>query len=282
MPSMRHIKQRIRSVNSTKQITNAMKLVAASKLTKAKQRLEQTRPFFVETKRVISEIVHNSKGISHKYLDKREVKNILLVVITADRGLAGGYNSNICKTAFSVATQHEKPYIITLGNKGKDYFSRRGFKIHESYSGLSEDPAFESASDLGNVILDLYNKGEVDEVYLAYTQFVSTITHNPIAMRILPVETQEEEVSKSSALMSYEPSEEAVLDEVIPNYIKTIIYGALIESAACEQGARMTAMDSATDNATDMIERLTLQFNRARQGAITQEITEIISGANVV
>lgn len=281
MPSMRHIKRRIRSVHSTKQITNAMKLVSASKLTKAKARLEQTRPYFNETKRVISEIVHNSKGISHVYLDKREVKNALVLVITGDRGLCGGYNSNVSKEAFAVVNKFDKPYLITVGNKGKDFFTRRGFNIHETFSGLSENPTYDSAVQLANIALDLYKKGEVDEVYLAYTQFVTTINHNPMALRILPVETGGLIENKESALMSYEPSEEEVLDEVIPAYIKTTIYGAMIESTACEQGARMTAMDSATDNATDMIDRLTLLFNRARQGAITQEITEIISGSNV-
>ncbi len=286
MPSMRHIKQRIRSVKSTQQITNAMKLVAASKLQKAKQSLEATRPFFGELQRVIGEIVGSSSGLNHPLLTKRsEVKNTLVIVITSDRGLCGGYNANICKEALSVVNKANGASLYIVGNKGRDYFVRRKKNIFKVVNGLSENPFYEDAAAIGRAALDMFVKGEVDEVYLAYTEFKSTITHDPKVARILPLDASDFEGAKhesgeGKAVMGYEPDEDVVLTSVIPWYIESRIFSALVESTACEQGARMTSMDSATENAEEMISTLTLVYNRARQGAITQEITEIVAGAN--
>ncbi len=281
MASMRKIKRRIRSVGSTQQITKAMNLVAASKLQKAKGRLMETRPFYQETKRVIASIVSNSKGLNHPFLEVRQVNNIGVILLTSDRGLCGGYNTVISKETLALINRLQHESMIIVGNKGKDYFRRRKKNIVKTYSGISEKPFYDDAAEIGRLALDMFLKKQIDEVYLAYTELKSTISYVPKIIKILPVDNSEFE-SEAGGTMNYEPSEEAVLDYVIPKYLNTIIYGALCESAACEQGARMTSMDSATDNAEDMISRLTLLYNRARQGAITQEILEIVSGANAL
>ncbi len=293
MASTRSIKRRIKSVGSTKQITKAMNLVAASKLQRAKSKMEDTRPFFNETRRVIASIVNNSKGITHPYLEERPVRNTAVIVVTGDRGLCGGYNTNVSREALKLINTKASASMIVIGNKAKDYFKRRNKNIVRSYQGISEKPFYEDACEIGQLVLSLFTKGEVDEVYLAYTEFKSAISYFPKVVKILPVDTGEfketenkttdqNNVASGSTLMSYEPSEEAVLDVVIPKYLNTVIFGALVESAACEQGARMTSMDSATENAEEMIEKLTIKFNRVRQSVITQEINEIVSGANAV
>jgi len=284
MASMRDIKRRIKSVNSTQQITKAMNLVASSKLNRARSRLMDTRPFFNETRKVISDIINGSKGISHPYLEERGSNSAVVIVITGDRGLCGGYNINVSKIAMNIISKNKKASVITIGNKGKEYFRRRSCNIVQSFTGISENPTYEDARKIGRLVLELFTNKQADEVYLAYTEFKSTISQEPKIVKILPVDVNEfkkENASVSSALTLYEPDEEAVLDYVIPKYVNTVVFGAMVESAVCELGARMTAMDSATENAEEMIEKLDLLYNRARQGAITQEITEIVSGSGI-
>lgn len=284
MASMRDIKRRIKSVNSTQQITKAMNLVASSKLTRAKGRLMDTRPFFQETRKVIANVVNGSKGISHPYLEKRDVKKKAVILITGDRGLCGGYNANVSKAAFSLIDDKENTLAITVGSKGREFFKRRGVNILSSYTGISENPDYLDALKIGQQVLDLFTKEEADEVYLAYTEFISTLSSEPKLIKVLPVDVNEFDTDDSydnQALTIYEPDEEAVLEYVIPKYINTVIFGAMVESAVCELGARMTAMDSATENASEMIDDLNLLYNRARQGAITQEITEIVGGSGI-
>jgi len=287
MASIRHIKTRIKSVSSTQQITKAMNLVSASKLQRAKQKLEATRPFFNETRRVISSIVNNSKSISHPYLEQKDVKKSLIIVITGDRGLCGGYNSNISKEALRLSSSKSAALIVT-GSKGVDFFKRRNINVINSFTGIAEQPIFEDASKIGKIALDLFKSGEVDEVFLSYTEFKSTITHIPKSIRLLPVDTSDfESQSQVSAsginvIMTYDPSESEVLDYIIPKYVDTLIFGAMMEASACQQAAIMTSMDTATENASEMISKLTLVYNRARQSAITQEITEIVGGASAL
>lgn len=285
MASMRDIKRRIKSVNSTQQITNAMYLVASSKLNKAKARLEDTRPFFNETRQVIANIVNGSGNISHPYLDKREVKSTGVIVVTGDRGLYGGYNINVNKLAMSAIKNKENDKVIAIGGKSKEYFKTRA-NVVEAFTNISENPTYEDALKVGRLALDMFTSGEVDEVYLAYTEFISTLASEPKLIKLFPLDVndfknEEKETTSASALTIYEPSEEAVLEYVIPKYVNTVIYGAMVESAVCELGARMTAMDSATENAEEMIGMLNLVYNRARQSAITQEITEIVSGSGI-
>jgi F-type H+-transporting ATPase subunit gamma len=288
MASMRDIKRRIKSVNSTKQITKAMNLVASSKLTRAKNRFSDTKPFFDRTQKVIAEIAKGAKGVTHDFLEEREVKKTAVIVISGDRGLCGGYNTNVCKLANNIITEkgREKSGLITIGNKAKDYFNHKNVEYLETFRGISEKPQYNDALTIGQKALDLFASGEVDEVYLVYTEFITTISSEAKAVKLLPLNINDfktdENESQSMTLTIYEPSEEAVLDYVIPKYINTVIYGALVESAVCELGARMTAMDSATENASEMIDKLNLLYNRVRQGAITQELTEIVSGSNAL
>lgn len=284
MASMRDIKRRIKSVNSTQQITRAMYLVASSKLTRARNRLNDTRPFFNETRKAIADIVSGSKGISHPFLEEREVKSTAVIVIAGDRGLCGGYNANVNKTALERVNSSKDAKMITVGTKSREFFRLRGKTIVDSVTGISEKPRYEDALKIADKALQLFTSGEVDEVYLTYTRFISTLSSEPKLIKVLPVDVDEfknETESQSHALTIYEPNEESVLDYVIPKYVNTVIFGALVESAVCELGARMTAMDSATENAIEMIDDLNLLYNRARQGAITQEITEIVGGSGI-
>lgn len=289
MASMRDIKRRVKSVNSTQQITRAMYLVSSSKLTKARDRLEGTRPFFNETRKVIANIVNGSGSTNHRYLQNREVNSTGIIVITGDRGLCGGYNSNINKLALTAIKNKEKDKVITIGGKSKEFFKRRA-NVVKSFTNISEAPLYEDALEIGRLALDMFTSGEVDEIYLAYTEFVSTLTSEPKLIKLFPVDKnefkQEETIKEnnepsSHALTIYEPDEEAILEYVIPKYLNTVLFGALVQSAVCELGARMTSMNSATDNAQDMIDSLNLIYNRARQSAITQEITEIVAGSGI-
>lgn len=281
--SMGDIKRRIRSVSSTKQITKAMELVSSAKLRKAREKLERTRPYYQTIVRSIQEILSGTTGIRHPFLIKREVKNKAYIVLTGDRGLAGGYNSNAIKMAESQITDKESTSIIAVGQKARDHFKRRGYKIAGEYLHISEDPEFLDAQSIGNLVVELYKKGEVDEVSLVYTQFKSVISQDPKVIKLLPAEgINEGDEKKKTTLIEYEPSPEEVLDYLIPKYIQSAIYGALIESSASEQGARRTAMESATDNAEEMIDDLKLVYNRARQASITQEISEIVGGAEAL
>ncbi len=283
MASMRDIKRRIKSVNSTRQITKAMNLVASSKLSKAKQRLESIKPFAEETRKVIAEIGGAAGGIEHHLFGREPNGNkALVIVISGDKGLCGGYNFAVCKEACTVS-EGKDVKLITVGSKGREYFKRRNYALDRSVVGISERFSYSDAEAIGARALKLYNENEVNAVYIVYTRFISSISSVPKAERLLPVNPDEFNTGeKSSSVTLYEPSEEEVLDYVVPRYVNTVIYGALVESSVCELGARMTAMDAATDNAEEMLDSLNLLYNRVRQGAITQEITEIVSGSNAL
>lgn len=279
------IKRRIKSVNSTKQITKAMQLVATSKLKKARVRMEKSKPYFDITLDSIQEVLANTKGVKHPFIEKREVKNTLYILITSDKGLAGGYNANACKLLQNMITNKESAKIITIGAKGRDYFSRRGYNVIESMTGVSENPDSYSAKLIGDKAIELYEKKEVDEINIVYTQFRSSISYVPVNITLLPAKFEPKKEDKPKGvtpLISFEPSPEAVLEYLIPKYIISTVYGAMVESSASESGSRRAAMESATDNADEMIKVLDLVKNRARQAAITQEISEIVNGAEAL
>ncbi len=280
MASLLDIKRRIKSVNSTMQVTKAMNLVASSKLTKARESFKDIKPFFDGTRQVIANIVGRVGITDNPFLQKREVKNTLVVTITGDRGLCGGYNSAVCKKAMEYISSSAK--VLTVGTKGRDYFKHRNVNIVKSYKDMSEKPQYTDASIIGKKVSELFLSGDIDEVYLVYTEYISTISNQPKAIKLLPLDPDSFKQDKTDTLSIYEPSEEEVLEYIVPKYINTILYGAMVESSVCELSSRMTAMDSATDNAADMIDTLNLHYNRARQGAITQEITEIVSGSNAL
>ena len=285
MASMRDIKRRKSSIQSTQQITKAMKLVSTVKLQKAKTRAEQTTPYTNHMYQTVSSMLAKSGNVNHPYLVSGESKKKAVVAITSNRGLAGGYNSNIVKLVANSDLPKEDIEIYAIGNKGLDAFTRKGFNVKYTDSALIEAPTYADAAALCREVLKDYTAGEIGEIYLAYTHFKNTVVHEPTLIKLLPVEINAEELTQSegaTAQMIYEPNEEEALNMIIPKYITSLFYGALVEAVASENGARMQAMDSATSNAEEIISDLTLKYNRARQGAITQELTEIIAGASAI
>ena len=273
--STKEIKNRIRSMESTRQITKAMEMVAASKLRHAQARVANSRPYFEVLYQTITEIVNSNTEFTSPYLNKRTGNKALYVVIAGDRGLAGGYNSNILKMVVS-QMEGKDAVVLPIGKKAMDYFrSHKVPMMNETY-GNAEDISVGDCFSVAKLLCKAYLAGEVDEVYLAFTRFDSVLSQTATAMQLLPLQA---EAKAAQSTMEYEPDAETVLGTMIPEYLGGIFYGALCESRASEQAARRTAMDSATQNAEEMIADLSLQFNRARQAAITQEITEIVAGS---
>ena len=277
--STKEIKNRIRSMESTKQITKAMEMVAASKLRRAQAQVLDARPYFETLYAAIQDIVQNNRDFSSPYLAKREVKKSLYVVIAGDRGLAGGYNSNVLKLTME-QMQGKEATVLPIGKKAVDYFRAHGIQMLSSTYAEAEDVSVGDCFSISKQLSQLFLKGEYDEISIVYTNFISVLSQSPTSMRILPLccEVQGKADNKGSDIL-YEPDSETVFASIIPEYLGGILYGALCESRAAEQAARRTAMDSATQNAEEMIGNLSLQFNRARQAAITQEITEIVAGS---
>ena len=276
--STKDIKNRIRSMESTKQITKAMEMVAASKLRQAQNRITASRPYFEILSKTISDIVATNQDFNSPYLTKRDGNRMLLVVIAGDRGLAGGYNSNVIKLAASLMAGKEVT-VLPLGKKALDYFRSKGFPLLTETYAEAADVDIGDCFSIAKLVSSAYLRGEFDEVHVAYTNFVSVLSQTPDTRQLLPLLPEEREKPASRMITLYEPDPEAVFASIVPEYLGGIVYGALCESRCAEQAARRTAMDSATSNAEDMIADLSLKYNRARQAAITQEITEIVAGA---
>ena len=279
--STKEIKNRIRSMESTKQITKAMEMVAASKLRRAQAQVSNSRPYFEILYSTIQDITRSNKDFSSPYLKKRDVKKVMYIVIAGDRGLAGGYNSNILKMVLS-EIQDKEAVVLPIGKKAVDFF--RGKKIPaltESYAEAA-DVSIGDCFSIAKQLSKAYVAGEFDEVHVAYTNFVSVLSQVPATMKLLPLERCEAKPLDEGKRYSdtiYEADPEEVFAAIVPEYLGGVLYGALCESRAAEQAARRAAMDSATQNADEMIADLSLKFNRARQAAITQEITEIVAGS---
>jgi len=272
-------------VRSTKKITKAMNLVATAKLQKTKARLNVSRAMFNEAARIMQELQGNPRAISSVFAGAgREVNTRAYIVMTSDRGLCGGYNSNIIKAALTHMEQDGKAEkVIGLGGRGISYFTRRGKDILLRYPGILETAFYEDAELIARRLLASYLVGECDEIYVAYTHFTSTISHEPRVAKLLPVDVAGDDVViNPSTEMMYESGPAYFMDKAMLAYLSMFIYGAMIEAVVCEQAARMMSMDSASKNADDIIEDLTLNYNRSRQGIITQEINEIVSGANAL
>ena len=284
MASMRDIKRRKGSIQSTQQITKAMKLVSTVKLQKAKNRAEQSNPYFNYMYQTVTSMLARSGNMNHPYLKAGSSQKKAIITIASNRGLAGGYNSNIVKLVADSGISKEDAEIYIIGRKAKESLQRKGYEMKGDYSDVIEGPTYEDASAICKEVLRAFTAGEIGEIYLAYTHFKNTVSHEPTLMKLLPVEFEEAEIKEadSNVLMNYEPNEEEALDLIIPKYMTSLFYGALVEAVASENGARMQAMDSATSNAEEMISDLTLKYNRARQGSITQELTEIIAGAEAI
>lgn len=286
MATTREIQLRIKSVKGTQQITKAMKLVSTAKLQKIRGIAEANKPYFNAVYATMSSILASSDGsvlTTPLLSDEQHAQGkAAYLLITSDRGLAGGYNANVCRMLQSQIEDKSKALILTIGKRGREYFSRRGYTMGEHFEMSGDIPKYSEVSRLANVLTSLKIEHQVDALYVVYTSFINTISQVPKMLKLLPIskaDIPEAENPAQMSLMNYEPGEEAVLAYIIPKYISGILYGALAESYASEEGARMTAMDSATDNAQEIVENLTLQYNRARQGHITQELTEIVNGA---
>lgn len=291
---MRDIKRRKGSIQSTQQITKAMKLVSTVKLQRSKAHAEQTKSYFSCMYDTVKSMIVKSGALDHPYLKTGTSDKKAVVAITSNRGLAGGYNSNVVKliTRGTLAEKKDELIIHAIGKKGRDLLSRAGYRIAEAdYSEVIEEPTYVEAMRLAEELLKSYRDGEIGEIYLAYTYFKNTVVHEPRLLKLLPVSLEDvadndgeesADAPADKAMMNFEPEADEALDLIIPKYVASLIYGALVEAVASENGARMQAMDSATSNAEEMIGKLSLQYNRARQGSITQELTEIIAGAEAI
>lgn len=279
----RDIKRKIRSVNSTMQITKAMELVSTAKLKRARNRMDITKPYFETIQSAVTDILGSDRSIKTRYISDKEIVKTLYIVITSDRGLCGGYNANVIKKALESVADKENAQFLTIGRRGNDVLSRHDYNIVDSFLYISEKPEHIHAAQISKIAIELYNKGEVDAIQLVYTRFASTISQVATALQLLPIERSEfEEKDEMMEFINYEPSPEDVLRYIIPKYVESTIYGGLIESAASEQAARRVAMESASDNAEEIIDELVLYYNQARQAAITQEISEIVGGAEAL
>jgi F-type H+-transporting ATPase subunit gamma len=299
MANLKAIRKRIVSVKNTRKITRAMKLVAAARLRKAQENITRLRPYALQTMDIIAALAARVSEEPHPLLARREEQNVLLVVLTSDRGLAGAFNSGISKAAFKhyneLVAAGKTVTVAAVGRKGSDYFRRRGVKIAHSLGHGYESLSYEKAHDIGDLIVNEYIGKNLDAVYLCYNEFKSAITQKIVIERILPIEPKVAGAAKAADSANnainengqpvdfiYEPDQQTLLSTLLPLYVNVEVYRALLESVASEHGARMTAMDNATNNAADMIQALTLQANRARQAAITTELMEIIGGAEAL
>ncbi len=285
MPNLKDIKRRIHSVESTMQITKAMELVASSKFRHAKERAETAQPFFNATYGLMADIAAEDPYFNSVFVHKRSDKTaVLLIVIAGDRGLAGGFNSNVLKMAQArideVKAQGGNPVVMPIGQKAVDYFARRDVKVLKTYDHIAEHANIYLAMEMAELVLDTYRRHEsLQSVELFYTDYISPIMQEAHQVSVIPLKNLADSQPKNRAV-EYEPSPEVVFDQLVPQYVAGLIYCGIVESFASEQAARRTAMENATDNAEEMIDNLSLLYNRARQSAITQELTEIVGGAN--
>ncbi|WP_273130227.1 F0F1 ATP synthase subunit gamma [Metabacillus sp. HB246100] len=281
MASLRDIKSRITSTKKTSQITKAMEMVSAAKLNRAENNAKAFGPYMNKIQEVVASIANGSSDVSHPMLESRPVKRTGYLVITSDRGLAGAFNSSVLRAVYQAVQKRHKSndefVIIAIGKIGRDFFKKRGMNVISEITGLGDETNFSSIKDIASNAVNMFADETFDELYMYYNHFVSAIQQDVTEKKLLPLS----DISSDSRLTSYEfePNQEEILEVLLPQYAESLIYGALLDSKASEHAARMTAMKNATDNAKELINGLTLQYNRARQAAITQEITEIVGGA---
>lgn len=287
MASLRDIKNKINSTKKTSHITKAMEMVSTSKLMKAQSNAVRFNPYMKKMKEVMTTIFSNNANLEHPMLSKREVKKTLYVVITSDSGLCGGFNSNIIRNFVNTVTERysskDEYGIVAIGHYGSEFFRKNGYPLVASYRDLPDEPSFSQVKDITGKIVNYYATAEYDKVYLHYNHFVSMISQEVTEEQVLPIENTDsfvkEENSTLLGMYNFEPSETTVLNVILPQYAESMIYGSILDSKASEHSARKTAMKNSTDNANTIIDTLSIKYNRARQAAITQEITEIVSGA---
>ena len=279
--NIRLIRRRIRSIQSTAKITKAMEMIAASKMRRAQERALAGRPYAEKIRQVIADLAAQPEAAIHPLLQRREVNRIEVVHITADHGLCGGFNSNMNRgTASFLLGQTAPTVLITVGRRGRDFMLRYGWEIRAEFTGISDRPTLLDTLPISRIVIDDYTNGFADLVYLGYTQFVTTMTQRPLLQQLLPVEPPPGE--RYGIEYIYEPSPKVVLAELLPRFVEMQVYHAMLESIASEQSARMVAMRNATDNANELIQDLTLMYNKARQEMITKELLDITGGAEAL
>ena len=298
MPSLKEVRNRIKSVQSTQQITKAMKMVAAAKLRKAQEATTRLRPYSKKLSEIIANLTasENDSKVVKQYSEQREIRNVLLIVVTSDRGLCGGFNSNIFKatnqllaTKYATYAAASQLTVLTIGKKGFEYYGKRGLRLHADYSFILNGINFATAKEAADYAMSSFAKGEYDLVDFVYNEFKNVATQIVKVDQFLPIITEPEkgaaiQLGKKPELRDYiyEPDQNSILDELVPKALRVKFYSNLLESNAAEQGARMTAMDKATENAGDLLKELKLTYNRTRQAAITKEILEIVGGAEAL
>lgn len=281
MSSMKDIKQRKANVTTTKHIVKAMDMVSSTKLQKARARLEGARPIYNEIKNIIDDLKSNEEARNYFFEVSREVKSSAYIIMTSDKGLCGGYNTNVSEKALAHMNEGKNEKILIIGSKGSEYFKSHNKNIFRRITDISETQIYEDSCRMGKFIASLYDSGEVDEVFIAYTHFESTLNHIPVVEKLLPISDGSDETLKNSK-MKYEPDIISFIDHVMPLYLHMYLFAASSESLACEHAARMFNMESASKNANEIIDDLNRMYNRKRQAAITQELTEIVGGANIL
>ena len=293
MAGITEIRSRMRSIEQTLKITNAMYLISSAKVKKARKQLAEVEPYFDRLARTVLDIFRHSPDLKHRYIEghhkPKDECRTGFVVITGDKGLAGAYNHNVLKLAEEYLGHKKDPTLFLIGQMGRHYFEKKNITIDGEFMYTAQDPNLERAREISETLLDLYEQSALDEVYLVFTHSFSAMRMEPEIIKLLPLDRAMlsarrglSEADRYRDVVRYEPSPEAVLDVLVPGVLKGYLFAALVESFCSEQNSRMTAMDSASDSARDMLKRLSLEFNRARQGAITQEITEIAAGATAL
>ncbi len=286
MATLKDIKLRIDSIRNTQQITKAMKMVAASKMRKAEENIVKARPYSEKLGEIVSNLGGGTEDSTHPLLERRKGGKAVVLLITTDRGLCGGLNNNLCKELMRYMPDHAEEFesveLFAFGKKGGEFFATRSYDVAESYRDLKESAMAKTLAERVRELIRRYECGEIDRLYVAYNRFKNVISQKPAIQRILPVEAPEREASAEEVKFLFEPNIETVLDSILPQYVENRAHTALLDNYACEHAARMTAMDAATNNAAELIDKLQLQYNRARQAAITSELIEIISGAEAL
>jgi F-type H+-transporting ATPase subunit gamma len=286
MATLKDIKLRIDSITNTQQITKAMKMVAASKMRKAEENIVKARSYSEKLGSIISNLSGGVEDSAHPLLEQREKGKAVVLLITTDRGLCGGLNNNLCKNLVKFIPEHSADFdsaeLVTFGKKGGEFFKARKYDISDSYRDLKEAAMAEALEEKVKELIRQYENGEFNRLYIAYNKFKNVISQKPVIKQVLPVEAPEKEATVDEIEFVFEPDIEEILSSILPQYVENQAYTALLDNFACEHAARMTAMDAATSNAAEMIDKLQLQYNRARQAAITSELIEIISGAEAL
>ncbi|RVU54369.1 ATP synthase F1 subunit gamma [Anaerosphaera multitolerans] len=280
METLQSIQNRIRGIKGTKQITNSMKLVSSSKVQSVMDYAETTRDYISNFGEIMTSIVSSNEKLEHPYFIQSEEEKVGLIVISSDRGLCGGYNINVAKKAIEVARDFKEVSVIGIGRRIVGAFKRAGIEMRANYQGVSERPFYDEAHVIARRACNLYKTGEITQLYLVYTEFKSMIDQYPVAEKLLPIDVKQEEGMKVEYM--WEPKFEKLIEEIVPHYLASIIFGAMIDASMSEQSARVMSMDSASKNSDEIIGKLTLEYNQLRQGAITQEIIEIVNGASAI